>query len=58
MARPKSPTAKREKIELRVNREQKQALQAAAARAGLPTATWIIDLALNEARRTEESGER
>lgn len=49
MARPKSPTAKREKIELRVNREQKQALQAAAARAGLPTATWIIDLALREA---------
>jgi uncharacterized protein (DUF1778 family) len=55
MARPKSPDAKREKIELRVNREQKAVLQAAAKRAGLPTATWIIALAL-EAARTQATG--
>jgi uncharacterized protein (DUF1778 family) len=55
MARPTLPDAKREKIELRVNREQKTVLQAAAKRVGLPTATWIIALAL-EAARAQTTG--
>lgn len=49
MARPKLESAKRAKIELRVNAAQKAALQAGAARAGLPTATWIIKIALEAA---------
>jgi uncharacterized protein (DUF1778 family) len=53
--RKPSPDSKHEKIELRVNREQKATLQAAAKRAGLPTATWIIALAL-EAARTQPNG--
>jgi uncharacterized protein (DUF1778 family) len=46
MARPKLPDAKREKIELRVNRVQKERLKEAARLAGVPTATWILALAL------------
>lgn len=53
--RKPSPDSKHEKIELRVNRAQKAALQAAAQRAGLPTATWIIALAL-EAARAQTTG--
>jgi uncharacterized protein (DUF1778 family) len=57
MARKKSPTAKREKIELRVNQEQKELLQTAARQAGMPTATWIIGLALRAARREPDETE-
>jgi uncharacterized protein (DUF1778 family) len=52
MARPKSPTSKREKIELRVTHEQKETLRTAAAKKGLPMSTWIIEVALRSANRT------
>ena len=55
MARPKLAEAKREKIELRVNAEQKARLKAGAARAGLPTATWILSVALEAAHAPSRS---
>jgi uncharacterized protein (DUF1778 family) len=50
--KPKSPTSKGAKIELRVTREQKERLRAAAAKRGLPMSTWIIEVALRNANRT------
>lgn len=53
--RPKLPNAKREKIDLRVTTEQKATLRAAADKAGLPLATWIIEIALREAHHPSSS---
>jgi hypothetical protein len=53
----RSPTAKREKIELRVTREQKELLRAAAALERTPMSTRIIDLALRDAIRLAGGGQ-
>lgn len=49
MARPKLAVSKDRKIELRVTAEQKERLRRGAERDGKPTATWILEVALQAA---------
>jgi uncharacterized protein (DUF1778 family) len=47
-------TRKEELIPIRLTREQKETLTAAAARRGLPVSSWMLSLALLEAGRDKE----
>jgi uncharacterized protein (DUF1778 family) len=58
MARQKAPRIKRRKevrkedsIRIRVTEEQKQALTGAAERSGLGVSSWMLMLALREAKK-------
>jgi len=52
--RPKRPRSlKDEDVHIRLSREQKDLLAAAAARAGAGLSTWLLMLGLREAQKTE-----
>lgn len=43
---------RKEEIKLRVTRDEKEMIEAAAARAGVPVAAWVRMVALQEVRKT------
>ena len=47
---PRKRTRKEESLRIRVTSDQKELIQAAAARAGLTVSSWMIALAIERAR--------
>jgi predicted HicB family RNase H-like nuclease len=52
----KKPVKKDENLNIRLTTEQKAEIAAAAERAGLSASSWVLALALKEARNAEGSG--